>query len=82
MAKYITEFQQYNTNFKIVGNCNAITFVNNGGSIVYVNNYPLAASGGTVTIAGNAGEVDVTPYNVTIGASSGNVWVIRKIDQK
>lgn len=82
MPNYQTEFQQYNKSFNLKANCNVITFVNNGGGIVYVNNYPLAASGGTVQIAGNAGELDVTEYKVNMGASSGDVWVIRKIDQK
>lgn len=81
MPNYKTEFQQYNTSFTVVGNCNVITFINLGSGTVYVNNYPLAAGTGTLQIAGNAGEVDLTSYQVKTGSASANVWVIRKIDQ-
>jgi hypothetical protein len=77
---YQTEFQQYNTSFKIVANCNVITFVNQGAATVYINNYPLVA-GGNIQVAGNPGEVDKTEYRVNMGTTSGSVWVIRKVDQ-
>lgn len=81
MVSYKTEIQSFNTSFNMKANCNVITFINNGGSAVYVNNYPLAGSGGTLQIAGNAGEIDVTEYRVNMGTISGDVWVIRKVDQ-
>lgn len=80
MPKYKTEFQQYNTSQEVQSNCNVITFVNNAGSAITVNNYPLAASGGTLQIAGNAGEIDTTTYKVNCGTTAGNWWVIKKID--
>lgn len=82
MAKYTTEIQQYNKSFNVVGNCNVITFINNGGAAVTVNNYPLAASGGVLQIAGNAGELDITSYSIVIPPAGGDVWVIKKVDQK
>ncbi len=81
MTRYKTEFQQYNTSQNITANCNVITFINNGGSIIYVNNYPLAASGGSLQVAGNAGELDTTMYKVNCGSNAGNFWVIKKVDQ-
>lgn len=78
---YKVEIQQYNTNQSVESNCNVITIVNNGSTAVTVNNFPLAANGGTLQVAGNANEKDTTVYKIVMTANTGNVWVIKKIDK-
>jgi hypothetical protein len=79
MKKYIIVIQQYQQSTSFVPGSNAITFINNGGSIVLLNNIPLAV-GSTLSIEGNENEIDVTQYTLDFGTSTtGNVLVIQKM---
>jgi hypothetical protein len=79
MKKYTIVIQQYQQSTSFAPGSNAITFVNNGGSIVLLNNIPLAI-GASLSIEGNENEIDVTQYTLDFGTSTtGNVLVIQKM---
>lgn len=77
IQQYRTEIAQYSETIKIDGNCNAISFINNGTVTVYINKYPLLA-GTSLSIDGNAGEIDKTMYNIDF-PTVGLVTVVKKI---
>lgn len=77
--QYKIEINQYQQNFNIISNCNNITFINSGAIAVQINQFTLVA-GASLSIGGNANEIDTTVYNISFsGATNGNVVVIRKI---
>lgn len=77
-TKYKIEVMQYNTTRKISSACNAITFYNNGTITVLVQTIPLVV-GATLTIEGNANEIDLTEYQIDFGTNTNGVLtVIRK----
>ena len=77
-TKYKIEVMQYNTTRKIAAACNAITFYNSGTITVLVQTIPLV-SGATLSIQGNANEIDLTEYQIDFGtATNGVLTVIRK----
>jgi hypothetical protein len=79
MKKYTIVIQQYQQSTSFVPGSNAITFINNGGSIVLLNNITLAI-GASLSIEGNENEIDVTQYTLNFGtATNGNVLVIQKM---
>lgn len=79
--QYRTEIAYYTTNQRIIANCNVITFVNNSPFTIYVNNFPIT-SGNNLSIAGNNDEIDVTEYLIDFqGATNGQVYIIKKINQ-
>jgi hypothetical protein len=79
MKKYTIVIQQYQQSTSFVPGSNAITFINNGGSIVLLNNITLAI-GASLSIEGNENEIDVTQYTLNFGtATNGNVPVIQKM---
>jgi len=70
---------QYQESITFIPGSNAITFINNGGSQVFVNNIPLPI-GASLSIEGNNDEIDTTQYNLNFGTSTnGNVLVIQKM---
>jgi phage gp45-like len=76
---YRTEFTQYTQNTSIIGNCNAITFINTGTINVQVNQFLLEPDA-QLTIGGNENEVDVSTYFLNFqGATNGVISVIKKI---
>lgn len=76
---YRTEFTQYSQNTSIIGNCNAITFINTGTINVQVNQFVLVPDA-QLTIGGNENEIDVTNYQINFqGATNGVISVIKKI---
>jgi len=78
--KYRNENQFYSTNQRILGNCNAINFVNTGTITVYINNFPVTA-GNSLSFSGNENEIDGTEYFIDFrGALNGEVWVMKKIN--
>lgn len=77
MQRYITEVIQYNVNTNLQSKCNAISFTNTGTTNLYVNKYLLTV-GQTLSIDGNAGELDVTEYKINFPANTGECSVIRK----
>lgn len=78
MTRYKIEVMQYNTTRKIASNCNAITFINGGAVTCLIQTIPIVA-GASLAIEGNAGEMDVTEYNLDFGAATnGVITVIRK----
>lgn len=78
MRKYRLIFENYNDNYRLISNCNAMTFINNGTATLYVNNFPIAA-GASLATEGNENEEDVTEYNINFGGTLGDLWVIKKI---
>ncbi len=79
MKKYIIVIQQYQQSTSFVPGSNAISFINNGAAIAYLNNIPLPV-GATLSIEGNSDEIDVTQYTLNFGtATNGNVLVIQKM---
>ncbi len=81
MTKYKIEAQSYTSTIKIHSNCNAITFYNTGLIVAKINNIPLPV-GESLSIEGNANEMDVTIYDIDLGtATTGTVFVIKKVNQ-
>ena len=78
MNQYRIELAQYTENQRVTSSCNAITFINNGVTTILVNNFPVVA-GASLDISGNAGEIDVTEYQLNFLGVIGNMWVIKKM---
>jgi hypothetical protein len=78
MKQYRVELALYTQDQRLTSYCNAITFINNGASTILVNNFPVVA-GATLDISGNAGEIDVTEYQINFLGTLGNCWVIKKM---
>lgn len=57
--------------------CNDILFYNGAAATVYVNGFPVA-SGGTLIVTGNEGEINTTKYKLSFNNGTGSVYVIRK----
>jgi hypothetical protein len=79
MKKYKIVMVQYQESITFIPGSNAITFINNGGTAVTVNNIPLPV-GSSLSIEGNNDEIDTTQYSLNFGTSTtGNVLVIQKM---
>lgn len=77
--KYRIEIQQYQQNYNVTSLCNNITFINTGTIDVQINTFILVPNS-SLSIGGNADEIDTTIYNVSFqGATNGNLIVIKKI---
>ena len=80
IQKYKVDFLNYVTNGSVKSNCADITFINQGTSIVTVNNAISLLSGQSVSITANTGELDTTTYNFYFDTSGTNTLVVvRKI---
>lgn len=78
MRKYSNEFQSYVTAGVVEANANEMIFINNGSTTATINGLAILP-GGTLSISGNGGEIDVSTYNLSFSATTGNkVDVIRK----
>jgi len=78
MRNYKTEMQTYTERELDVDSfCNDILFYNGAAATVYVNGFPVA-SGGTLIVTGNEGEINTTKYKLSFNGSTGSVYVIRK----
>lgn len=69
--KFKVDFEFLTKPTIIQSHYNAITFINGSTSatdIIYINNIPLAI-GQSLSIEGNANEIDTTVYNVGMGTS-------------
>lgn len=77
MRKYFVDIIQYGSNNTIVSNCNSISFVNTGTVNAEVNKYILIP-GASLTITGNADEIDTTNYQISFTGGTGILTVIRK----
>lgn len=78
MRNYRTEMQAYSGDQLDVDSfCNDILFYNGAAATVYVNGFPVA-SGGTLIITGNEGEINTTKYKLSFNGGSGTVYVMRK----
>ena len=78
--------QKYNINFRVIqqsgvipSNCNSITFINTGvADTVKVNTFPIAP-GQTLSIDGNAQEIDDPNYLIELGATEpGPFFILTK----
>lgn len=78
MRNYKTEMQTYTeTELDVDSFCNDILFYNGAAATVYINGFPVA-SGGTLIITGNEGEINTTKYKLSFNGGVGSVYVIRK----
>jgi hypothetical protein len=79
MQEYNISFASINLAQYVTSNCNEITFINLGTNNVTINNTLTLQPTQSLSISGNACEVDVTNYNVNFNNSVGsNLIVIRK----
>lgn len=76
LIKYNEQFENVVTDGMVESNCNEITFINTGAVSVRVNTLTLIP-GQQYVSSGNAGEINLTRYNVVL--NGGSVIVIRKI---
>jgi len=76
VLKYATDFYTVDVSQYIVTDCNTVTFINYGTSIVTIENVPLQQNQ-SLSISGNAGEITNQKFFVNFGTStSGNNCVI------
>jgi hypothetical protein len=78
--KYVTEVQAYAapTDIDVDSMCIDILFFNDSGSTIFINGFPVAASG-TLEINGNEQEINTTKYKIGWnGALNGQCIVIRR----
>lgn len=83
MTKYKIEPIAIYETTRIPSNCNAITFINPSGTTTVTINgvIPLLPSS-SLSIEGNANEIDITEYDVNFGtATSGVIYILKKIFQ-
>jgi len=80
MKKYTVQITQYADNQLLPANCNSIAFVNTGTNSVLVSGYQLI-SGQSLSIDGNANEIDITQYEIIFQAGAGTnlISVIKKL---
>lgn len=79
VLKYATDFYTVDTSQYIVTDCNTVTFINYGTSIVTIENVPLQQNQ-SLSISGNAGEITNQKFFVNFGTSANgnNCVIIRK----
>ncbi len=79
VLKYATDFYTVDISQYIVTDCNTVTFINYGTSIVTIENVPLQQNQ-SLSISGNAGEITNQKFFVNFGtsASGNNCVIIRK----
>tara|TARA_R110000868_G_scaffold167670_2_gene402057 strand:- start:3357 stop:3605 length:249 start_codon:yes stop_codon:yes gene_type:complete len=79
MRKYITQVQQYSntTSVDVDTDCNDILIYNAASGVVFLDGYPIGTNA-SLQISGNEGEINVSKYKLSYGASVGFVYVIRK----
>ena len=78
--KFKIDFEFLTKPTVIQSHYNAITFINGSTAatdIVYVNNIPLAPTQ-SLSIEGNANEIDTTVYNVSMGTSTTATCIVIK----
>ena len=79
VLQYATDFYTVDTSQYIVTDCNTVTFINYGTSIVTIENVPLQQNQ-SLSISGNAGEITNQKFFVNFGTSTtgNNCVIIRK----
>lgn len=79
VLKYTTDFYTVDVSRYVVTDCNTVTFINYGTSVVTIENVPLQTNQ-SLTITGNAGEITNQKFFVNFGTSTtgNNCVVIRK----
>jgi len=78
MKPYRNEFKVYNTDDVIESDCNSIAFKNDGTANAVINGITIT-TGNSVSIDGNANEIDRTIYNLSFGTGTAQLTVIRKL---
>jgi len=81
MISYHTQIEQYSQNTNIQSGFNSAVFINSGSCNLTVNGATIGV-GQSLSIDGNAGEIDVTnQYNVIFIVSGVNpqITVVKKI---
>lgn len=81
MALYKYDFLNQTTDNQVTSNCGDITFSNQGSNTVTINNTLILAPGQSLTLSGNAGELDITIYSFrfTVVTTNSLLVIIRKI---
>lgn len=76
---YTVDFQSYTANSVVESECNEILFINVGTKTAVVNGFTMK-TGTQFSISGNAGETDITEYDLSFeGIGDPEMLVIRKI---
>ena len=79
VVKYATDFYTVDVSQYVETDCNTVTFINYGTSIVTIENVPLQQNQ-SFSISGNAGEITNQKFFVNFGTSAtgNNCVIIRK----
>jgi len=79
VVKYATDFYTVDVSQYVETDCNTVTFINYGTSIVTIENVPLQQNQ-SLSISGNAGEITNQKFFVNFGTSAtgNNCVIIRK----
>lgn len=85
LITYVQNFEAYNQPAMINGQCNSMTYVNQGTSTAFINGVLRLDPGQSFTLDGNEGEWDNGNYQITfqtgVGADYNYLVVIRKVFQ-
>jgi len=74
-------FKTYITPAQIYGDAaNSVMFINEGTATVTLNGTIALASNTTLSLNGNIGDEDHSKYNITFGAGTQILHVIKKMD--
>lgn len=77
--KFVTDVEAYTeiNNSNVDSNCIDILFFNSTAGTVFINGFPVA-SGSTLAVDGNVGELNVTSYKIAFNGNIGIVYVQRR----
>jgi hypothetical protein len=79
IQKYIPFFITYDTPQRVPSNCNSITFINNGTTVVNIENVPIQPSQ-SLSIEGNYNEFTDYNFNMSFsGTGQNNLVVVKKV---
>lgn len=62
LQKYKIDILTYTTDGQVKSDCADITFYNNGGTNIILNNSILISPGNSLTLSANFNEIDITIY--------------------
>jgi hypothetical protein len=82
MQKYKIDFLTFTTDSQVKSDCADITFYNNGGTNIILNNSVLITPGNSLSLTANFNEIDLTIYQfyfIPNGVRVNKLVVFRKI---
>jgi len=77
--KFVTDVEVYTevNQSNVDSNCIDILFFNSTAGTIFINGFPVA-TGSTLSIDGNVGEINVTSYKIAFNGNTGSVYVQRR----